>query len=514
MVLTVGSKIKGKDGEIYTLDAVLGSGGFATVFKGHREPDGLVVAIKTLLQSFESEESMLSFQRELLQAEIISSDHVIKYLYAHDGKTYTEYPPYIIMEYANGGTLADIIDAQKRTGQPFDNHFILDACMQLAEGMKEISKVLVHRDIKPQNILIQDGVLKISDFGLSKYSGDATRTLTFKGYGTVDYVAPEAWGNDENTIQMDIYSMGIVFYEIATLQYPYQISMHADFMAYRSAHLHHAPRNPSEVNSNLPQGLVSVILKMMEKPTKKRFSDWDSIINVLDVAPKRIDRVSVAVEKALAKRNSADIQRQDEEARWKKEQEAKTERYQLVYSQYENVIYVPIRRFVNLFNQQYAGNESFIIKESRNDVVPENFSLKITMPDSKWICVDTEVIFRENHSKEVLRDPYYPSRGTKREYYIPQCGDRNVIAWSYVRDQSGRGFNLLLVEDKGALYGDWCILRNTNSAFNKEPRVEPFGFTLTELPEEIAHIRSLHIYNSELLVFDEEILLNYLADHA
>ena len=71
MVLTVGSKIKGEDGEIYTLDAVLGSGGFATVFKGHREPDGLVVAIKTLLQSFESEESMLSFQRELLQAQSV-----------------------------------------------------------------------------------------------------------------------------------------------------------------------------------------------------------------------------------------------------------------------------------------------------------------------------------------------------------------------------------------------------------------------------------------------------------
>lgn len=83
--------------------------------------------------------------------------------------------------------------------------------------MIAINAELVHRDIKPENILVSNDVLKISDFGLAKIASESTRTMSFKGYGTIPYIAPEAWNSDKNTIQMDIYSMGIVFYELATL---------------------------------------------------------------------------------------------------------------------------------------------------------------------------------------------------------------------------------------------------------------------------------------------------------
>lgn len=118
------------------------------------------------------------------------------------------------------GTLTSLIENQKKTGVQFEKAFLLNVFAQLAEGMREISKFLVHRDIKPDNILICNGKMKISDFGLSKLAGENTRTLTFKGYGSTKYVAPEAWNNDKNTIQMDIYSMGIVFYELAFYLFP------------------------------------------------------------------------------------------------------------------------------------------------------------------------------------------------------------------------------------------------------------------------------------------------------
>ena len=118
--------------------------------------------------------------------------------------------------------------------------------------MKCISEHLVHRDIKPENILNFHGVLKITDFGLSKISGESTKTMTFKGYGTSPYVAPEAWNNDRNTIQMDIYSMGIVFYELATLSYPYEKPTVNDPIAFRSMHLFKPAINPSSINKNLP----------------------------------------------------------------------------------------------------------------------------------------------------------------------------------------------------------------------------------------------------------------------
>ena len=79
-------------------------------------------------------------------------------------------------------------------------------------------------------------------------------------------------------------------------------------------------------------------------------------------------------------------------------------------------------------------------------------------------------------------------------------------------DQSGRGFNLLLLEVPGGLYGEWFVLNNTNSGFNRNPRIEPFGFTIQELPKEIVHITSTHIYNSELSKFNQTEFLEFFAD--
>ena len=272
MIIAASSTIKDGEGNSYILDSILGSGGFGNVFKAHRENDGAIFAVKILLSLFESSKSMLSFQNELNETLLVSSDHIIKYIYAHDGNTYPEYPPYIIMEYADG-TLTSLIEEQKKTGVQFENTFLVNVFTQLAEGMREISEFLVHRDIKPDNILISNGKMKISDFGLSKLAGENTRTLTFKCYGSARYVAPEAWDNDRNTIQMDIYSMGIVFYELATLSYPYNVKTSADFSTLRDAHMYKAPQNPQSINTGLPSNIVSIIIRMIEKTDPEEVFD-------------------------------------------------------------------------------------------------------------------------------------------------------------------------------------------------------------------------------------------------
>ena len=86
---------------------------------------------------------------------------------------------------------------------------------QIIDGMEAINRVLVHRDIKPDNIFINNGVFKIADFGLAKIIQDKTRSKTFKGWGTEPYIAPEAYRFEKNTIQMDMYSIGLVFFQIA-----------------------------------------------------------------------------------------------------------------------------------------------------------------------------------------------------------------------------------------------------------------------------------------------------------
>lgn len=511
MLLAVGSKIKDGVGNDYILDSVLGQGGFGCVYKAHRENDGYDVAVKTLLSTFHNETELLSFQKEVVQAKLISSDHVIKYLYIHDGSVYTEYPPYIIMEFADGGTLADVIEKQRPLGSHFDLGFIQDAIKQLSEGMKDISKYLVHRDIKPENILIKDGILKISDFGLSKLSEDTTHTLTFKGYGTAKYVAPEGWNNKKNTIQMDIYSMGIVFYELATLEYPYQIKANADLVEYQRAHLYDIPKNPYNLNPSLPQSLVSTIIRMIEKPTQKRFNSWDDIINTLSIKPTSSDNVNLAVTKALAKRNATDLKEQEAMAEEERVRQEEENVRCLVFSQYESTIFKPINQFVENFNAQYAGTSQFDLKK---DFSPHNdyFSYTITTPSLERILIKTEIIFAKNYQKEIPVDRHFRELGYRIVNYIPQCKQRDVLAWSQVSDQTGRGFNILLLKSEDSMYGDWYVLRNTNSALSRHFRAEPFGFNLEELPKEINNINVTHIYNINLLDFNESMLLQLLVD--
>ena len=514
MLLTIGSRIRDNSRNTYILDDIIGSGGFGNVFRAHRESDGLVVAVKALQSSFESNDALLSFQREIMQTGLVSSDHVIKYYYAHDGNTYTEFPPYIIMEYADGGTLAELIAAQKKRGELFDISFIIDSCTQLASGMDEISKYLVHRDIKPENILIKDGKLKISDFGLSKLSGDSTRTLTFKGYGSMKYVAPEAWNNDKNTIQMDIYSMGIVFYELATLEYPYRVSAGADLFEYRNAHLCTPIKDLSSLNSSLPPSLVSVIIKMLEKPIQRRFTDWSSILSALAVQPLPKNDFGDALRTALGKRNKADILLQEETAKREKKKQELEDHRRLIRSQYESTIFTPIRDFIAQFNKQYAGNSRFSDLTQESVYTEERFFHTVSTPSGNRITIETEIIFAHNHQRKVPIDRIFRDSGYRTENYIPQCQGRDILAWSQISDEAGHGFNLILLKAAESLYGDWYVLHNTNSALGRSSRTEPFGFSISELPKEITYINTLHIYDSKLTAFQTSDLLNFLADYA
>lgn len=182
----------------------------------------------------------------------------------------------------------------------------------------------MHRDIKPENILVSNDVLKITDFGLAKISSESTRTMSFKGYGTVAYIAPEAWNSDKNTIQMDIYSMGIVFYELATLQYPYEINT-SDIEAYKNAHLFSRVKNTYELQKNVGVDVASIIMTMLEKPTQKRFVDWGTIAKQLGNTPSgTTERMNSIVNMAIAKKIRVDTQEQqriEEENRRRKEEE-------------------------------------------------------------------------------------------------------------------------------------------------------------------------------------------------
>lgn len=508
MLIMTGSEIKDNNNNEYVLDEALGKGGFGCVYKAHRKSDGELFAVKTLTSDFKDENAILSFKKELQQSMVIESPHVIKYHYANDGIELSEYPPFIIMEYASDGDLRTIIDNQIQTGNMFSNEFIRKTCLQLAEGMRAINGSLVHRDIKPENILISNDLLKISDFGLSKIAGEATRTKSFKGGGTIPYMAPEAWTFKENTIQMDIYSMGIVFYELATLSYPYTINSGANEEDFKKEHLFGNVISPNSINRSIDPTIAAIIIRMLEKPLQKRYKSWESIIDDLGKVIDTEDKYRDVLYMALSVRNEKDIKEQTRKTKEKEEEEKRNTHIKLVKYQYESKLLNPIKKFVERFNDLYPGeNKIRIGRNEYNDV--SNTIITYINTQSGTVSIRCEIIFKENFIREE-QDWFTETRRTV--HYVPQVKNRDVLLWGVISDWTGIGFNVLLLKSSESEYGDWFLLENTNSGLARVEKVEPFGFDLDEIKKEIYHINALHIYNSKLSELPDDYILEFVGE--
>lgn len=510
MILNVGLSVKDNKHNLYILDEIIGQGGFGYVFKSHREKDNAVFAVKTMLPSFGDSLSVKSFKNEICSAVKVSGKNVIRYEYVHDGDAFPELPPYIIMEYADGGTLGAIIKKRKQESRTYTSDELINIFKQLAGGMREVNNSLVHRDIKPDNILLCGNTFKISDFGLSKVATEGTRTMSFKGGGTPLYMAPEAWDFSKNTIQMDIYSMGIVFYELATLQYPY-MPFPNSLEECKSVHLYSAILSPSKVNQSLSPSLTSLINRMLEKSVKSRFSTWNEVIELLDAQRIPESPVDQMVVMAIAAKNAEDTVRQQRESAYKQQKKEKEDFVSLVYSQFERTIIAPIIEFAEKINQQYAGRDKLAFTENQYHAPDQTiFFWQLNIPPNNSVSINLEAIRKENFTREV-----YVNRGfsgnRREENYTPQYKGKNIMAWGEIINKSGYGFNILLL-DSGDIYGDWIIMNNKNNfslTAGKERR-EPFAFSLQELPTEIDKVQVTHLYRAEFDEFDEASFLKLI----
>lgn len=416
-------------------------------------------------------------------------------------------PPYVIMEYANKGTLKEYIKSQKLENKFLDEGKLKNLFLQLAKGMKAVNSVLVHRDIKPDNILIKDDVIKISDFGLSKISTDRTRTITFKGFGHLMYTAPEGWKNDKNTIQMDIYSMGLVFYELATLQFPYNVTIPNDVEQWKNQHLFSEPVNPSRINTNLSPVLSGVIMKMLEKSTTKRFNNWEEIESYLlnnDIEEKEFSSIiNAMVNNRLAKDNSESKKKLEEERKRKEDEDF----CKLVKYQFKKDIYNPIQEFIDTFNKAYPQGEITITPEGRISRY-ESIEVKINLISKKVIDIKLKPILEKDFIRKVTRREF-GEEYTRVELELPTCRGRKIKAWGGLYIEQ-KGFNIILLESNDELYGEWLLLENTNSGFSTRRRPEPFAFEFNELEKEIQYIDVMHIYNTKVENFNIEKFMTYI----
>lgn len=244
MILDIPSRLSDEQGkETYSIEEYIGSGGFGEVYRATDVRDQSVKAIKVLKPELveTSPEFIEFFTREAEAATQIEHENVVKVYGAHQAPLDDMQIHYIVMEYIEGGDLHAFLRGLRAPEQYLDLDKLLDWMHQPLSGLAAFSSKLVHRDLKPENVLVKDSILKISDFGMAKFVEQATRTETLKGAGTPQYMAPEAWELKNVDWTADQYSMGVIFYELATLTLPFEAH---SWPKLRQCHLFQVPPAP------------------------------------------------------------------------------------------------------------------------------------------------------------------------------------------------------------------------------------------------------------------------------
>ena len=258
----------------YELRTLVGSGGMADVYLAVDEVLGREVALKLLKDRYaENEEFVERFRREAKSAAALSSPYIVPIFDRGetDNGTY-----YITMEYLPGGTLKERITA---TGA-LRPQAAAQVALQVAKAL-QIAHVrgVVHRDIKPRNILLADSDhVKVADFGIARAADATTVSHTGDILGSAKYMSPEQAEGDEVGPMSDLYSLGVVLYEMLTGRVPFEVDTPAD-VAIR--HAVAPPRRPKEVNPEIPEELDAITMKLLATSTENRCERAEELIQEL-----------------------------------------------------------------------------------------------------------------------------------------------------------------------------------------------------------------------------------------
>lgn len=264
-------------GERYKLIEKVGLGGMAVVYKAEDQLLRREVAVKILKDHF-SEDSEFSdkFEIEAQSAASLSHPNIVSIYDVGSEYINDNHVQYIVMELIKGKTLKQII-VERGT---ISNEDTVDYSIQIAEALRAAHKNnIIHRDIKPQNIMITDeGMAKVTDFGIARISTAATITYTSSILGTVHYISPEQAKGKFINYKSDIYSLGIVMYEMVTGKVPFDAE---NSVGIALKHIQDDVIEPKAINPNVSDKLNEIILKCLEKNPDDRFANADALIKAL-----------------------------------------------------------------------------------------------------------------------------------------------------------------------------------------------------------------------------------------
>lgn len=262
----LGKRLDGR----YEIQEIIGIGGMAVVYKAYDVQENRIVAVKILKEEFgTSSEFLRRFQNESKVIAVLSHPNVVKVYDVSFGDNFQ----YIVMEYIDGITLKEYIERKQSIPWRDALYFTVQILHALQHAH---DKGIIHRDVKPQNImLLRDGTIKVTDFGIARFSRSEERTITDKAIGSVHYISPEQAKGGPIDEKADLYSVGVLMYEMLTGRLPFDGD---NAVSVAIMQLQDEPTPPRDIDPSIPLGLCQITMRAMRKnPAHRYHSDAEML---------------------------------------------------------------------------------------------------------------------------------------------------------------------------------------------------------------------------------------------
>ena len=275
----VGKRLDGR----YEIREIIGVGGMAVVYKAYDCIEDRIVAVKILKEEFISNEEFITrFKNESKAIAVLNHPNIVK---VYD-VSFGDLIQYIVMEYVDGITLKQYIEKQKSLRWKDAVYLTIQVLRALQHAH---DKGIVHRDVKPQNImLLAGGTIKVTDFGIARFARSEHKTMTDKAIGSVHYISPEQARGEATDEKADIYSVGVMLYEMLTGRLPFEAD---SAVSVAIMQLQQDPVLPRDINENIPVGLEQITMHAMQKDVSKRYRSAAEMLRDLEEFRRSPDMV-------------------------------------------------------------------------------------------------------------------------------------------------------------------------------------------------------------------------------
>ncbi len=266
----LGKRLDGR----YEIKEIIGVGGMAVVYKANDIIENRKVAVKILKDEYaDNDEFVRRFINESKAISVLNHTNIVK---VYDASVSVAVK-YMVMEYIDGITLKEYIESH---GSLRWKEAIFFAVQILRALQHAHDKGIVHRDVKPQNImLLSDGTVKVTDFGIARFARSSQQTITDKAIGSVHYISPEQARGEITDEKADIYSVGVIMYEMLTGILPFRAE---SAVSVAIMQLQDVPKKPTEIDPSIPQGVEQITLHAMKKDARMRYQSAAEMLHDLE----------------------------------------------------------------------------------------------------------------------------------------------------------------------------------------------------------------------------------------